>query len=123
MHIAFLAITIVYSVLLALSATMTIRRAALQVQVIHVKLGVPLKYFSLLGACKFAAALGLLAGIWWPALGVAAGIGAVVFFVGAIVGHLRVGDFKGSGAAIFMLVLAAAALILRILTYAPGIRV
>jgi hypothetical protein len=123
MHIAFLVITIVYPLLLALSGTLTIRRDARQVQVIHTKLGVPLKYFWLLAACKFAAALGLLTGIWWPALGVAAGIGAVLFFVGAIAAHLRVGDFKGIGAATFMLVLAAAALILRILTYTAGIRV
>jgi hypothetical protein len=123
MHVAFLVITIVYPLLLALSGTLTIRRDARQVQVIHTKLGVPLKYFPLLAACKFAAALGLLAGIWWPALGVAAGTGAVLFFVGAIVAHLRLGDIKGIGAATFMLVLAAAALNLRILTYAPGIRV
>jgi hypothetical protein len=123
MHIAFLAITIVYPLLLALSGAGKIRRDPRQLQVIHTTVGVPLKYFSLLAACEFAAALGLLAGIWWPVVGVAAGIGAVLYFVAAIVGHLRVGDFKGIGSATFMLALAVAALALRILTYAPGIRV
>ena len=54
--------------------------------------------------------------MWRPKLGVAAGIGLVLYFVGAIVSHLRVGDFKGVGSAVFMLVLAAGVLILRVLT-------
>jgi hypothetical protein len=41
--------------------------------------------------------------------------------MGAVVSHLRVGDFKGIGSAAFMLVVAAAALAMRILTYKPGI--
>jgi len=58
-------------------------------------------------------------GIWWPALGVAAGIALVVYFVGAIVLHLRVRDIKGVGPAVFMLVIVAGALVLRLLTYKP----
>jgi hypothetical protein len=45
----------------------------------------------------------------------AAGIGLVLYFVGAVVSHLRVGDSKGIGPAAFMLVVAAAALGLRAL--------
>ena len=67
-------------------------------------------------ACEFAAALGLVVGIWWPLLGVAAVIGLVLYFLGAIVSHLRVGDFKRFRSAAFMLVLAAVALPLRVLT-------
>jgi hypothetical protein len=48
---------------------------------------------------------------------VAAGIGLVIYFAGASVSHLRVADVKGIGPAAFILVLAAAALALRILTY------
>jgi hypothetical protein len=36
--------------------------------------------------------------------------------MGAVVSHLRVGDIKGIGAAAFMLVLAAGALAVRLLT-------
>ncbi|MGC1645615.1 MAG: DoxX family protein [Candidatus Sulfotelmatobacter sp.] len=61
--------------------------------------------------------MGVVLGIWWPLLGVAAGIGLVIYFAGASVSHLRVGDVKGVGPAAFTLVLAAAALALRILTY------
>ena len=58
----------------------------------------------------------LVIGIRWPPIGIAAGIGLVLYFVGAIVSHLRVGDIKGIGPAAFMLVFSAGALALRILT-------
>jgi hypothetical protein len=70
-----------------------------------------------LAACEFAGALGLVLGIWWPPLGVAAGIGLVLYFVSSVASHLRVGDVKGVGPAAFMLAVAAAALVMRILTW------
>lgn len=75
-----------------------------------------MKYFSLLAACELAGALGLVLGIWWPSMGVAASIGLVLYFVGATVSHLRVGDVKGLGPAVFMLAVAAGALATRIFT-------
>jgi hypothetical protein len=77
---------------------------------------VPLKYLSLLAACELAGALGLVLGIWWPLLGVAAGIGLLLYFVCATASHLLVGDFKGIGAAAFLLAVAVGALALRILS-------
>jgi hypothetical protein len=74
-----------------------------------------LQYFAILAACEFAGAAGLVLGIWWPLLGVAAGVGLVLYFVGAIAAHLRVDDVKGMGPAAFMLVLAAGALTMRLL--------
>jgi len=78
-----------------------------------------LKYFPLLAACEFVGALGLVLGIWWPSLGVAAGIDLVLCFVGAV-SHVRVGDVKGMGPAAFMLTVSVAALALRILTQKLG---
>src|SRR5437879_2380298 len=63
-----------------------------------------LRSLPLLAACEFAGAVGRVVGIWWPLIGIAAGIGLVLYFVGAIVFHLRVGDVKGIGPAAFMLV-------------------
>jgi hypothetical protein len=120
-HIAFLAVTIVLAIIVTFSGIAKIRRHPHLVRVIHETVGVPLKFFPLLAACEFAGALGLLAGIWWPPLGIAGGIGLVIYFVGAVVSHLRVSDFNGIGSAAFMLVVAAAALVLRILTYNPSI--
>ena len=117
MGIAYLVITILLAAMVTFSGIGKVRRDRRIVQVIHEVVGVPLKYFPLLAACEFAGALGAVLGIWWPFLGMAAGIGLVIYFVGASVSHLRVGDVKGIGPAAFMLVVAAAALALRILTY------
>lgn len=110
MGIVYIALAVVFALMLAVSGLGKMRRHAHQVKVIHETVGVPLNYFSLLAACEFAGALGLVAGIWWPALGVAAAIGLALYFVGAIISHLRVGDIKGVGPAVFMLALAAGAL-------------
>ena len=117
MSIAYLVITILLAAMVMFSGIGKIRRDPHIVQIIHEVVGVPLKYFSLLVACEFAGALGVVLGIWWPCLGVVAGIGLVLYFVGAVVSHLRVGDAKGIGPAAFILMVAAAALALRILTY------
>ena len=120
MYAAYLVITILLALMVAFSGLGKIRRDPRQMRVVHETVGVPLTYFPLLAACEFAGTLGLLLGIWWPPLGVAAGIGLVLYFLGATVSHLRVGDVKGIGPAAFMLVVAAGALALRILTYNPG---
>jgi DoxX-like family len=112
----YLVMTVLVALMVAFSGLGKIRRDPRQVKVIHETVGVPLKYLPLLAVCEFAGALGLVAGIWWPALGVAAAIGLILYFVGAIVSHLRVGDIKGMGPAVFMLVLAAGALAVRVLT-------
>ena len=114
MHLAYLATTLVFALLVSFSGVGKIRRDPRQVKVLHETLRIPFKYFDLLAACEFAGAVGLVAGIWWPPLGIAAGISLVLYFVGAIVSHLRAGDFKGIGSAAFMLVFAAAALALRL---------
>ena len=59
----------------------------------------------------------MVLGIWWPLLGVAAGVGLVIYFVGAIASHLRVSDVKGIGPATMLLMMSAATLCLRILTH------
>src|ERR1700744_2002639 len=52
--------------------------------------GVPLSWLPSLGAVKLAGAAGLIVGLLGlRALGIAAGVGLVLFFVGAVVTHLR----------------------------------
>src|SRR5262245_35329760 len=113
---AYPAITILVAAMALWSAIGKMRRDPHQVRSIHEIVGVPLKYFPALAACEAAGAMGLLVGILWPPLGVAAGVGLVLYFVGAVVSHLRAGDVKGVSPALFMLTLVAAALVLRILT-------
>jgi len=116
MGTVYLVTTALVALMVAYSGLGKVRRDPRMVKVIHETVGVPLKYLPLLAICEFAGALGLVAGIWWAALGVAAGVGLVLYFVGAIVSHLRVGDIKGVGPAFFMLVLASGALTVRVLT-------
>jgi hypothetical protein len=120
MFVAYLVVTALFALMVTFSGIGKIRRDRRQVRVVHEIVGVPLEYFPLLAACEFAGAVGAVVGIWWPLLGIAAGIGLVLYFAGAIVSHLRVGDIKGVGPAVFMAVLAAGALALRILTFKLG---
>jgi hypothetical protein len=76
------------------------------------KVGVPRSWMTVLGSLNAAAALGLLVGlIGAPLIGTAAAVGLVLYFVGAIVTHLRARDYSIGPAAAF-LVLAVAALVL-----------
>ena len=100
--------------MVAFSGIMKIRRDPQVVRVIHEIVGVPLSYFPALAALEFAGALGLVLGMVWPWVGVVAGVGLVLYFMGAIVSHLRVGDIKGLGPAAFMFVAAIIALTMRL---------
>jgi hypothetical protein len=66
-----------------------------------------------LGLLKTAGAVGLLVGIALPALGVAAAIGLVLFFIGAITAHVRAREFATIPFPGMFLVLAVASLVLR----------
>jgi len=109
----YLAITLVFALMVMFSGIGKIRRDPRQIKVIRDTIGVPLDYFPLLAGCEFAGAVGLVVGIWWPPTGILAGTGLVLYFIGAVVAHLRVGDIKGIGPAAFMLVLAAGVLAVR----------
>ncbi|MET8503858.1 DoxX family protein [Streptomyces sp. SBR177] len=51
--------------------------------------GVPRRTWNLLGAAKLAGAVGLLVGYAIPAIGIAAAIGLVLYFAGAVITVLR----------------------------------
>ena len=116
MFITYCILAVLYSAMLTFSGIMKVRQDPQIVQIIHDTIGVPLAYFPVLAVCEFAAALGLLAGIRWPRLGIAAAIGAVIYFIGAIISHLLVRDFAGIGGAVFMFVMATVLLVLRVKT-------
>src|SRR4051812_4858969 len=62
-----------------------------------------------LGTLLASGAAGLLTGFAVPAVGTAAAIGLVVYFICAVSAHLRAGD-RQIGGAVFFLLLAVAAL-------------
>jgi hypothetical protein len=77
------------------------------------EIGVPEKMLPFLAACEIAGAAGLIIGLWYAPLGIAAAAGVVLYFVGAIITHLRKRDFKGAPTPLVLLIVAAAVLILR----------
>ena len=76
------------------------------------KVSVPESWITMLGTLNAAAAVGLLVGlIGVPLIGEAAATGLILYFVGAIIAHLRARDYSIGPAAAFLL-LAVAALVL-----------
>ena len=53
---------------------------------------IPWARYRMLGFAELAAALGVLAGLVWPPIGIAAAFGMAVLLVGALVMHRRAGD-------------------------------
>lgn len=78
------------------------------------RLNVPESRLAALGALKAAGGLGLLVGFAVPALGVAAGVGLVLFFVGAIATVVRNGWYAHLPYPTTYLLLAAASVTLNL---------
>lgn len=81
------------------------------------KLSLPMSWIPILGALKGLAATGLVAGIFIPQLRVLTAGCMVLFFVGAILAHLRARDYALVSPGIF-LGLAVGALVLALQTTA-----
>ncbi|MFC4856009.1 DoxX family protein [Actinophytocola glycyrrhizae] len=78
-------------------------------------LGIPVRGYRLVGVAEAAAAAGLLIGLAWAALGVAAAAGVVLLLSGAVLSHLRAGDAAARWApAAVLAALAVVTLLLRI---------
>jgi hypothetical protein len=73
-------------------------------------LGIPVGMLPFLATCLIAGGAGILIGLWYAPLGIAAAGGLVLYFVGALIAHLRKGDMKGMPAPLLFLALAAGAL-------------
>lgn len=113
MLIASFSVSVVLALVLLASGVMKLRRAPAVVANLTA-VGVPERAIPGLGALEIAASVGLLVGLlWWP-VGLAAAIGSVAYFVGAIVTHLRVRD-NAIGPAAGMLVVCVTAPLLMLL--------
>jgi uncharacterized membrane protein YphA (DoxX/SURF4 family) len=95
------------------SAWTKLTRQQRVVQTFTGQLGVPLRLYPFLAACEIAGAAGLIIGLWYRPLGIAAAAGVALYFVGAIGAHLRENDVKGIVTPVLILILAVAALVLR----------
>jgi uncharacterized membrane protein YphA (DoxX/SURF4 family) len=54
--------------------------------------GIPWPSYRLIGVAELAAAAGILIGLWWHPLGVAAAAGMALLLLGAIITHRKAAD-------------------------------
>ncbi len=108
MHVTYLVITILAAIANGYAASLNFVGAE-SVKVVADRVQVSRRWMVPLGTLLASGAVGLLAGFAVPALGTAAAIGLVVYFICAVTAHARVRD-RQIGGAVFFLVLAAAAL-------------
>jgi uncharacterized membrane protein YphA (DoxX/SURF4 family) len=114
--IALVVVTVLLAVICLNSAVMKLRKNEQVLAVIHGTVGVPQRHLPVLAGLEIAGAAGILIGLWLEPLGIAAAVGLVAYFLGAVIGHLRVGDTKNIGMPMPPLVLAVVVLALRLLT-------
>jgi hypothetical protein len=109
MHITYLTVTLVgalangYAAVLSFGGAESVRDVADRVHVSQ-------RCMAPFGVLLAGGAVGLLGGLVVPVVGVAAAVGLVLYFVGAIGAHLRARD-AGFGGAAFFLALAVGALV------------
>ncbi|GAA1370546.1 DoxX family protein [Streptomyces beijiangensis] len=89
MYIAFAVVAALTIAANAFEAVANIARARFVVAN-ATEVGVPVSWLPMLGSLKGAGAIGLLLGLLGvPLVGVAASIGLVLFFIGAVAAHVR----------------------------------
>ncbi|MEU6828397.1 DoxX family protein [Nocardia beijingensis] len=93
MSTAYVVVTIAAAAWVGFSAFSLLRRAAFVVDPL-VEYGVPQSWWTPLGSAKAAGALGLIVGLFVPAIGVAAAIGLILYFAGAVIIVLRTRSYK-----------------------------
>jgi hypothetical protein len=111
--------TAVVSVLLAsMLVFAAVRKLSHRPEVVetYVRVGVPEDKLDYLAVILLAGAAGLLVGLAWAPIGIAAAIGLVVYFLLAIGAHIRAGDVKSLPTPVAIELMSAAALGLRVAT-------
>ena len=88
MFIAHIVVTVLTALWVGYSAFAVFTHASWVVDALA-DYGVPRSWWPWLGVAKAAGAAGLLVGLLVPAVGIAAGIGLVLYFIGAVVTVLR----------------------------------
>src|ERR687890_772393 len=108
MHVIYLVATILAALANGYAAGLNFVGAE-SVKVVADRVQVSRRWMVPLGTVLASGAVGLLAGFAVPALGTAAAIGLILYFICAVCAHLRVRD-RRIGGPVFFLLLAVAAL-------------
>jgi hypothetical protein len=107
----------ILSVLLAaLLAYSAVRKLSHDPDVVrsYTRAGVPEERLDQLALVLFAGAAGLLAGLAWPPVGVAASAALAAYFLVAVAFHVRARDTAHAATPLVLMLLAAAVLALRL---------
>ncbi|MFI1679200.1 DoxX family protein [Streptomyces sp. NPDC020607] len=88
MSTSYTVVTLVAAAMVAFSAVSVFLRAAWVVKPIA-DYGIPMAWLPWLGTAKAAGAVGLVAGLFVPVVGVVAGVALVLYFAGAVVTVVR----------------------------------
>jgi uncharacterized membrane protein YphA (DoxX/SURF4 family) len=115
MFLATIVVSVLLAVALAASASFKLRKDPRLVEGLGA-VGVPVARFWQLAVLELAGAAGLVIGLFWWPLGVAAAIGVILYFVGATGAHVRFRDWGHIASPVGILVVAVAALVLRSLS-------
>lgn len=91
MNVAYVVLTLVTALGAAAGAWMNFTHHPIPVAAAE-QVRVPQSWMIPLGLAQGAGALGLLTGFVIPPIGLAAAAGLVLYFIGAVIAHLRVGD-------------------------------
>ena len=114
MFIATLVVSVLLAVALTFSAIGKLTKNPSVVPMLE-QIGVPADKIPWLAYLEILGAVGLLVGLAvWP-IGVAAAVGVILYFVGAVVAHQRAGD-KDFAPAAGLAVFSVVALVLRVLS-------
>jgi hypothetical protein len=111
------AAAVIVSCLLAMAlAISAIRKLSHRPEVVrtYARVGVPEARLYHLAIILLAGAAGLLAGLFWAPIGLAAAVGVVAYFLVAIAAHVRAGDQENLPTPLVIEGVALAALALRL---------
>ena len=105
MHTTAVILSIVVGIGMLMSGSLKILRAERIVRLMS-NVGVTGRMLPVLGSLQVAATIGLISGLWFAPLGIAAAGGLVLYFAGAVGAHVRAKDPEWQGAALFLLLSA-----------------
>ena len=91
MNPLFVAASLIYALLCTVPAAMKLRGTA-EMRSAAAHFGITWSRYRAIGLLEAAAAVGVLTGIVWPPVGLAAALGMTALLVGALIFHLRAND-------------------------------
>ena len=115
MFVATAIVTILLATLLTMSA---VRKLSYEEHVVrmYTRVGVPQERLRHLAVTLLAGVAGLLVGLAWAPVGVAAGVGLLCYFTLAVAAHVRADDLANVVPPLALAAIAAVALTLRLAT-------